>query len=120
MKLNEFVSQVLLDINSGIKTAYESSDRKYYVDTTNGNGVTFDVAVTTTTQSETSADGKISAGIIEVLGANVSGKIQGKTENSEVSRIKFTINVPYDTQAEYHENIRRSQAQIEQQTQREW
>ncbi len=104
MKLDAFISQVLLDIDSGLKNARSVSDRKYYVGTQDNNGVRFDIAVTTTSSSETNTEGKAKVGIIEVLGAGVGAKIGSKEENSEVSRIQFTVFVPSITEGEWNEN----------------
>lgn len=100
MKLDIFITQVLQDINLGIQNASNSTSRKYYVNNSDGKGVNFDVAVTTVNSSESETEGKAKAGIVEVLGAGVSKKIDNKTENSEISRIQFTIYVPIHTETE--------------------
>lgn len=100
MKLNEFIANVLQDIDSGLKEAAEKTDKDYYVDVNTKNGVSFDIAVTTTNSSGSQVEGKAKAGIIEVLGAGVGAKLDDRKDNSEISRIQFTVVIPYETRTE--------------------
>jgi hypothetical protein len=97
MKLDDFITNVLTDINQGIKNAEGVTNRKYQVETSGESGVRFDIAVTTTNKTGSNLDGKLNASIIEVLGANVGGKLEHNNENSEASRISFSIFVPPST-----------------------
>jgi len=107
MKLNEFIANVLNDINQGINTAYSSNGKKYYIKIGNDGGVSFDIAVTTSTTKGSQAEGTAKAGFVEVLGAGVSGKLEDKKENSQVSRIKFVVSVPFQTEREEQNSITR-------------
>ncbi len=109
MKLDVFISNVLHDINTGLEQARSRAGRKYYVDTSDSNGVSFDIAVTAVNSSGTQAEGAAKAGFVEVLGAKVGAKLEAKEEKSEVSRIQFTIRVPDQTEAEEQESERKFQ-----------
>ncbi len=106
MKLDEFITNVLLDIDRGLINAKAESNRNYYILSTDKGGVGFDIAVTTTNTTEKSTEGKAKAGFIEVLGAGVGGKIGKTTEHSEVSRIQFFVHVPSQTKTEQEEQVR--------------
>lgn len=97
MELKEFISSVLQNIDNGFCEAKSKTSKSYHVQ---NDGVTFDVAVTTSNNSEATASGKIGAGIIQVLGAGVSGEIKEMSGKNEVSRIKFTVYVPSQTDEE--------------------
>ena len=45
MKLNEFISNVLQDIDRGLHEAKEKTDRKYFVESGQNRGVHFDIAL---------------------------------------------------------------------------
>lgn len=107
MKLDEFIANVLADIDSGLITAKGKANRNYYVSSTDKGGVSFDIAVTTINTSEKTAEGKAKAGFIEVLGADVGGKLGKISERSEASRIQFSVYVPSQTKAEVEEDFRR-------------
>lgn len=109
MKLNEFIASVLQDIDNGLKDARNHASRKYRVETADNRGVHFDIAVTTVSSNTSEAEGQAKAGFVEVLGANVGGKLQNKSEHSEVSRIQFTVYVPFQTEQEETESILRQQ-----------
>jgi hypothetical protein len=104
MKLDQFITTVLNDIDSGLKQARERTHRKYYVDARDNKGVTFDIAVTTVNSSGTEAKGTAKAGFVEVLGAQVGATLEDKKENSQVSRIQFTVYVPDQTVEEEQES----------------
>ena len=97
MKLDEFISNVLQDIDKGMSSAKGSTNRDYFILTTDKPGVSFDIAVTTTKSSDAEVNGKANVGFIEVLGAGVGTTIGNKKEDSEASRIQFTIHVPPQT-----------------------
>lgn len=115
MKINEFVANVLKDIDSGIKEAEGHASRDYSV---NSNGVSFDIAVTVQNSTSSEAEGQAKAGFVQVLGAGVGAKLENKKENSEASRIQFTIHVPTQTKEEEAEHIRRIQQANESQRDR--
>jgi hypothetical protein len=112
MKLNEFISNVLQDIDRGLHEAKEKTDRKYFVESGQNRGVHFDIAVTTTTSTGSQAEGNAKASIIQVLGAGVGAKVEDKNENSQISRIQFSVYVPPETTTEYkRETLRRNNDQ---------
>lgn len=100
MKIDDFVANVLKDIDAGVSKAKDHTHRSYSVGVTNNDGVSFDIAVTTTQTNSLDGEGKAKVGIIEVLGAGVGVKASDKTKKSEVSRIQFTIKVPAMTKEE--------------------
>lgn len=113
MQLRDFISKALEDIHNGLEIAKKNTNRDYAVEASGG-GVKFDVAVTTITTTESEIEGKATAGLIEVLGAGVKGKLDAKSENSEVSRIQFNINVPATTteeDAEFDRKIMQSNSE---------
>jgi hypothetical protein len=63
-------------------------------------GISFDIAVTTAKSSGTQAEGEAKAGFVEVLGAQVGAKLEDKEENSQVSRIQFTVVPHHQTEEE--------------------
>lgn len=107
MKLDEFITNVLMDIDSGLANAKGKANRNYYVSSIDKGGVSFDVAVTTINTSEKTAEGKAKVGFIEVLGAGVGGKLENTSERSEASRIQFSVYVPSQTKAESEEQSRK-------------
>lgn len=107
MKIDEFITGVLVDINNGLQNARTRTGKAYYIDNSDKTCVSFDIAVTAVNSTSSQAEGKASAGFIEVLGAGVSGQIEDKIENSEISRINFKIYVPMQTEQEI-ENRRRA------------
>ena|SRR6266567_9249474 len=111
MKLDLFIAGVLNDINSGLEQARKENDKRYVVETSQSRGVNFDIAVTTVNSSGTQAEGKAKVGFIEVLGANVGAKMEDKKENSQVSRIQFTVFVPSKTEREYQVEQQRLEAE---------
>lgn len=90
MKLKDFITTVLVDIEEGVSNAARITGRYTYLkrmgfgNKDDDTGVEFNVAVTAS--GETS--GKIGA---EVL--SIGGKIKGKISSEEISRIKFRIKV---------------------------
>jgi hypothetical protein len=60
----------------------------------------FDIAVTTSNSHGTQAEAEAKAGFVEVLGAKVGASLEDKKENSQVSRIQFTVYVPHQTEEE--------------------
>lgn len=106
MKLDEFIKNVLMDIDNGLAEAKGKANRNYYISSTDRGGVSFDIAVTTINTSGKTAEGKAKAGFIEVLGAGVGGKLEKTSEHSEASRIQFSVYVPSQTKAESEEQAR--------------
>lgn len=93
MKLDEFITNVLMDINSGLTAAKQKANKNYYVSSTRMGGVHFDIAVTTTSSNSSKAKGSAKVGIIQVLGAGVNAGLEAKEENSQASRIQFYVYV---------------------------
>jgi len=96
MKLDEFIKNVLVDIDKGLKEAEKITEREYEIEfiSNEKKGVNFDIAVTVSDSKTESAEGSAKAGFIQVIGAGVGGKIENKEESSKVSRIQFTVYVP--------------------------
>lgn len=110
MKLDEFITNVLNDINSGLRNAENITGRGYFVEVSDKRGVQFDIAVTVSDLKSTSAEGSAKAGFIQVLGAGVGAKLENKEENSKVSRIQFTIYVPPKTKDQEQQDIAKMQS----------
>lgn len=106
MKLDEFISGVLTDIDKGMKEAQQGTSRKYFVESGEKSGVCFDIAVTTVSSEGSSAKGQAKVGFIEVLGAGIGAQLDSKEEQSEISRIKFCVYVPSQTANEEAELMR--------------
>jgi hypothetical protein len=89
MNLEDFISETLSQIVSGVKKAQEATKNKDAIivpyHSTGGN-VDFDVAVTVVDGKETSGKAGIS---VWSIGAGLSGKLESST--STASRIKFSI-----------------------------
>jgi len=87
MKLKDFITTILVDIEQGINEAAIKNNRITFLNSIGpkgDEGVEFDVAVTASNE----ASGKIGAEVFSV-GANAQGKIT----NEEVSRVKFIVKV---------------------------
>ncbi|MFL5254386.1 MAG: hypothetical protein ACJ8AI_16090 [Rhodopila sp.] len=97
MKLDTFISNVLQDIDNGLRAAQEKTNKRYSVGVIESDGVDFDIAVTTTSTTDTQIEGKAKVGFVQVLGADVAAKLGNKDENSHVSRIQFSVFVPERT-----------------------
>lgn len=113
MKLDEFITNVLLDIDKGIISAKQTSNKKYHVNTTDNNGVLFDIAVTAANSTDSIAEGSAKIGFVQVVGAGLGSKSENKTENSQISRIQFTINVPKQTETESKQQREEEERQIQ-------
>jgi len=106
MKLDDFITKTLTDIENGMKEAEGKTSKGYHIE--NG-GVHFDVAVTVMDSTDTSVEGKATAGIVQVIGAGVNAALKTNQENSEASRIQFTIYVPSRTKQEIERDIQSAQ-----------
>ncbi len=91
---------MLQDIDGGLKEAEQKTGRKYYVEISSSGGVSFDAAVTVINSTSGEVKGKGGISLIEVVSANIAGGVEKKMENTEVSRIQFTVHVPQQTQDE--------------------
>jgi len=101
MKLDEFIRNVLLDIEKGLKEAEKTTGKEYFIDPSGKTkGVNFDIAVTVIDSKTESKEGSVKTGFVQVIGAGVGGKIENKEESSKVSRIQFTVYVPKTTKLE--------------------
>src|SRR3954469_14913918 len=97
MRLDEFITSVLISINNGLSAAQEQTDRKYSVMSTythSESGVHFDIAVTTSSMSGSKAEGAARAGLIQVVDAKLGAEIEDRKEDSQISRIVFSVYVP--------------------------
>lgn len=84
MKLKDFITTVLIDIEQGVNEASRQTNRVIFLRNMGGvdDGVEFDVAVTAGSE----ASGKVGAEVF-----SVGAKTEGRISNEEVSRIKFRI-----------------------------
>lgn len=89
MKLKDFITTVLVDIEQGINEAARQTGRHTLLHTMGAKGdegVEFDVAVTAMTE----ASGRVGAEVF-----TIGAKTEGKISNEEVSRIRFIVKVGY-------------------------
>jgi hypothetical protein len=93
MRLDEFIVNILHDINTGLKKAESKTGENYSIETGEFPGVKFDVAVTPVRSRGTKKEGEAKAGGIEVLEANLEERLEEKEEKSQVSRIQFIVDV---------------------------
>jgi len=101
MKLDEFIKNVLLDIDKGLNESEKITGKEYFIyPSKESDGVIFDIAVTVIDSKTESKEASAKAGFVQVLGAGVGGKIENKEESSKVSRIKFAVYVPRKTKAQ--------------------
>lgn len=87
MKLKDFITTVLVDIEQGINNVAVQTNRYTFLKTlgTKGDeGVEFDVTVTANVE----ASGKIGAEVF-----SVGAKTEGKISSEEISRVRFRVNV---------------------------
>ena len=91
MKLEDFISDTLTGISSGVRAANDKSgDKNFVIYNKEGNEVEFDVAVTVSEGGTAVAEGSMGAGI-GIFKSNLLGRIQGGRSDKSVSRIKFKI-----------------------------
>lgn len=87
MDLSEFITTTLTSIQKGVTDANSQTDGTYNV-VANNQVVNFDVAVTVSKETAKGGKGGLQIHIVEAsLGANT------KKEESNVSRINFTVGV---------------------------
>ncbi|MBP9798285.1 hypothetical protein KBC70_04035 [Candidatus Woesebacteria bacterium] len=87
MKLSDFITTVLVDIENRVNSAGRTTNRYTYLHTIGNKGdegVEFDVAITAGGE----APGKIGAEVFSVV-----AKTEGKVTSEEVSRIRFIVMV---------------------------
>ncbi|MDP2837855.1 MAG: hypothetical protein Q8O53_01075 [Candidatus Moranbacteria bacterium] len=93
MKLSEFVSETLLEIEEGLAIVREQNDHSYSITDSSkkghaaGGSIDFDVAITTLEASGGKAGAGLSVAGIDLVGASVSSK----NESAAISRIKFSV-----------------------------
>lgn len=93
MKLSEFVSETILEIEDGLAVVEEDNGHSYSITDSSkkgssaGGSIDFDVAITTTKTEGGGAKAGLSVVGIDLLGASVSTK----AESSAISRVKFSI-----------------------------
>lgn len=93
MKLSEFVSETILEIEDGLAVAEEDNGHSYSITDSSkighspGGSIDFDVAMTTIKTEGGGAKAGLSVVGIDLLGANISTK----SESSAISRVKFSI-----------------------------
>lgn len=102
MELQEFITETLLEISSGVREANNKrlgenanspeAPRAFFLrpgsKSENGTGIEFDVAVTTKKSGKGKAGAKLKLSVVE---AELGGG--GEISKESVSRIKFTITV---------------------------
>lgn len=94
MELNEFVANTILDVYKGLEDADKKLEGDYHI-VNKSIDIDFDVAVTTIEGEEVSGGGGIQVASILKAG----GEYKTTSENSNVSRIKFTV--PFRTGKAY-------------------
>lgn len=82
MELSEFIKQSVREVMKGMLEA-QTNTHKFGINNDNGNGIEFDIAVT----SETSKGGGGKLSVLKVV--DIDGKLE-KSE-SQIHRIKFTL-----------------------------
>lgn len=82
MELSEFIKQSVREVIKGMLEA-QTNTHKFGINNDNGNGIEFDVAVTTETTK--GGGGKLS--VLKVI--DVNGKLE--KSQSQIHRIKFTL-----------------------------
>ncbi len=87
MKLKDFITTVLVDIEQGINNATHQTNRHTFLrtfGTTGDEGIEFDIAVTASSE----ASGTVGAEVF-----SIGAKTRGKISNEEISRVKFRVMV---------------------------
>jgi len=87
MKLRDFITDVLVDIESGVNGAARATNRLtclYTLGTNGTEGVEFDVAVTASTE----ASGNVGAEVF-----SIGAKAEGKMSNERISSVRFRVMV---------------------------
>lgn len=95
MEIKEFISETLVQINEGIKSAKDKSGKRYYVSngSTGVKGVSFSLAVTSSTsKSETKQKG--GGAHIKVLEAKLQNENTDSRLLESLSRLEFNVIVP--------------------------
>lgn len=93
MKLSEFVSETILEIEEGLADVVDNNGHSYNITDTSkkgnsfGGSIDFDVAITTIKAEGGDAKAGLSVVGIDLIGANISTK----SESSAISRIKFSV-----------------------------
>lgn len=93
MKLSEFVSETILEIEEGLADVADDNGHRYNITDSSkkgsspGGSIDFDVAITTIKTEGGAAKAGLSVVGIDLLGANISTK----SESSAISRIKFSV-----------------------------
>lgn len=85
MKLSDFITTVLVDIENGVNSAARTTGRRTQLHTVGNKGdegVQFDVAITASAE----ASGKVGAEVF-----NVGAKGEGKIGEEKVSRVQFRV-----------------------------
>lgn len=99
MDLHEFISKALLDIISGVEDAQKNTKRGTIpADPENGTlifkyqFVEFEVSVKVSEQ--TSGEGKINVGLVNILGAGMKGEINKGEDHDTTLKFKIPIRLP--------------------------
>ena len=93
MKLSEFISETILEIEEGLAIVEEDNSHQYNIadsskkEKSPGGSIDFDVAITVAKTESGNAKAGLSVVGMDLLGANVSTM----SESSAISRIKFSI-----------------------------
>jgi hypothetical protein len=115
MNISEFVSNVLIQIEDGLNVAEKATGKSYYIqEPYKEKGVSFDIAITSVaiydSKSEKKGDFSLKSSVLQIAEVDLNGEYEkgsgDKVENSKVSRVQFTVNVPaterYENTEEQH------------------
>lgn len=107
MKLSEFVSETILEIEDGLAAVREDNDHSYSITDSSktghspGGSIDFDVAITVGKTEGGGAKAGLSVVGIDLLGASISTK----SESSAISRIKFSVGTRHTTDAKRRKSV---------------
>ena len=91
MKLDKFLSETLLGIASGVRSANDKLGKKQYVIyNTKENVIEFDVALTASEGTTEVVEGSLGAGIPGLM-AKLFGKHSNSKSDKSISRLKFRV-----------------------------
>jgi hypothetical protein len=107
MELKEFVKDVLIQLNSAVDEARETSSRDiHFSEKDDKRTIEFDIAVSA--EKKDSTAGKTGIRVLQF--AEAGGDISKEYKNSTVSRIIFGLRIDPSTKVEHSEQIARMEA----------
>lgn len=117
MNIEEFVGESLRQIVRGIQEVQKEFPYNYTTSVEIGNlegvmshrrragGISFDLAVTTSSTGKASAGGSVSADLsiagLDLLKGGAEGRVEGEMSRSVVSRVAFEVPIVWPGQPEY-------------------